>query len=62
MRRYLDIARGSLLEVESAIEIARELEYVNVDRYDELMRLTTETGKTLWGLLRQVSIRARSPV
>ena len=39
MRRYLDIARGSLLEVESAIEIARELEYVNVDRYDELMRL-----------------------
>lgn len=62
MRRYLDIARGSLLETESAIEIARELEYVNADRYQEIMRLTTETGKTLWGLLRQVSMRARSHV
>jgi four helix bundle protein len=58
LRRYLDIARGSLLEVESALEIAIALEYMSKEAQGELKGLATETGRTLWGLLRQVSRRA----
>jgi len=59
LRRFLDIARGSLLEVESALAIARELGYVPPQQFARLDALTSETGKTLWGLLRKVSERAR---
>ena len=54
-RRYLDVARGSLAEVESALELARELEYLDVEEYGRLDAIATETAKTLWGLLRKVS-------
>ncbi len=60
-RRFLDIARGSLLEVQSAIEVARELGYVPAENYAQLEELASEAGKTLWGLLRSVSDRARRP-
>ena len=58
-RRFLDIARGSLLEVQSAIEIARELGYLTAERYAQLDALASEAGRTSWGLLRSVSDRAR---
>jgi four helix bundle protein len=58
-RRFLDIARGSLLEVQSAIDIARELGYVTAESYARLDSVASETGRTLWGLLRSVSDRAR---
>lgn len=54
-RRYLDVARGSLAEVESALELARELEYLDAEDYGRLDAIATETAKTLWGLLRKVS-------
>src|SRR5690242_3645545 len=53
-RRYLDIARGSLAEVESALDLARELEYIDATEYARLGAIATETAKTLWGLLRKV--------
>jgi four helix bundle protein len=53
-RRYLDIARGSLAEVESALDLARELEYIDATEYARLDAIATETAKTLWGLLRKV--------
>jgi carbamoyl-phosphate synthase large subunit len=54
-RRFLDTARGSLAEVETIIEMAKELEYVSAADYGRLEALTTETGRTLWGLLKKVS-------
>jgi len=60
-RRFLDVAGGSLLEVQSAIDVARELGYVPVESYAQLDELASEAGKTLWGLLRNVSDRARRP-
>jgi carbamoyl-phosphate synthase large subunit len=54
-RRFLDTARGSLAEVETILEMARELEYLPAADYGRLEALTTETGRTLWGLLRKVS-------
>jgi four helix bundle protein len=58
-RRFLDVARGSLLEVDSALEIARDLEYLSVEVYASLRPLVVEAERTVWGLLREVSARAR---
>ena len=54
-RRFLDTARGSLAEVETILEMARELEYLPAADYGRLEALTSETGRTLWGLLKRVS-------
>jgi len=53
-RRFLDVARGSLAEVESALELAKELEYIDPAEHARLDAIATETAKTLWGLLRKV--------
>ncbi len=58
-RRYLDIARGSLAEVQNAIEIAKEVEYLTPQEYARLDAIATETAKTLWGLLRKVGETSR---
>ena len=54
-RRFLDTARGSLAEVETILEMARELGYLSPADYGRLEALTNETGRTLWGLLKRVS-------
>lgn len=54
-RRFLDTARGSLAEVETILEMARELEYLTAADFGRLEALTSETGRTLWGLLKRVS-------
>ena len=61
-RRYLDTARSSLAEVETIIEMAKELGYVSLAEFGRLEALANETGKTLFGLLRKISDAAsRSP-
>jgi four helix bundle protein len=61
-RRYLDTARSSLAEVETIIEMAKELEYVTPAEFGRLEALADETGKTLFGLLRKLSgLASRGP-
>jgi four helix bundle protein len=54
-RRFLDTARGSLCEVQTALEIARSMEYLSDAEFQRMDAIATETAKTLWGLLRKVS-------
>jgi len=54
-RRFLDIAWGSLAEVQSALSIARDVGYLQPAEFGRLEALATETSKTLFGLLRKVS-------
>lgn len=62
-RRFLGTARGSLVEVQTALEIARQAEYVPEEEFQRLDAIATETAKTLWGLLRKLSVTpARPPV
>lgn len=62
-RRFLDTARGSLAEVQSALEIADEMGYLADGEFERLDAIATETAKTLWGLLRKISDSLkRSPV
>jgi four helix bundle protein len=62
LRRFLDTARGSLAEVQTALELAHELEYVTLADFTRLDAIATETAKTLWGLLKKVSGGAAPPI
>lgn len=49
--------------MQTALEIARQLEYVTEEEFQGLDTIATETAKTLWGLLRKMSVTAtRTPV
>ena len=54
-RRFLDTARSSLAEVETIIEIARDLGYLEPAHFGRVEALVQETGRTLYGLLRKIS-------
>src|SRR5947209_9363662 len=54
-RRFLDVARGSLAEAQTALELSKEMEYLSVSEYERLDAIAVETAKTLWGLLRKIS-------
>ena len=56
--RFLDIAFGSVREVEYQLTIAERLQYVPADVACKLTRQADETAKVLAGLLR--SLRAES--
>jgi four helix bundle protein len=53
-RHHLDIARGSLAEVETIIDIAKDIGYLEAADFGRLEALATETSKTLYGLLRKI--------
>jgi four helix bundle protein len=60
-RRFLDIAWGSLAEVQTALAIARDIGYLQPAEFGRLEALATETSKTLFGLLRKISALAGRP-
>lgn len=57
-RRYLDVAKASLAELETIVDLAHDLGYMDNPTHTRLTALATETGKTLYGLLRKVSAAA----
>jgi four helix bundle protein len=57
-RRFLDAARGSLAELETIVDLAHDLGYVDDATHARLSALAAETGKTMYGLLRRVSADA----
>jgi four helix bundle protein len=61
-RRYLDTARGSLAETQTALELAKEQGFIEPTDYEELAVMANETASMLWGLLRKISDRTRPPL
>jgi four helix bundle protein len=55
---FLGQARGSLLELETQLAIALELDLVSKTNFDHLLRLSTEVQKLLNGLIDAVRVRA----
>lgn len=60
LRRYLNIAIGSLAEVKYAIRASTDLGYTSHREVEAFNRLAGETGRCLFGLLRTVDL-ARGP-
>lgn len=56
-RQFLIHARGSLLELETQIQIAGNLGYLKTKKVDELKERVVEIGKMLNGLIDAVSRR-----
>lgn len=54
-RRYLDVARASLAEVETIVDLAHDLGYMDNPTHARLTGLASETGKTVYGLLRKIT-------
>ena len=53
LHRFLSIARGSLLETQTQIEIAYRLGYISKDDINEIWSLQDEIGKMLWAMLKK---------
>jgi four helix bundle protein len=53
-RQFLGHARGSLLEAETQIEVARKLNYLAAEEVDNLLRTPAEVGRVLNGLLASI--------
>ena len=54
LRQFLGHARGSLLEAETQIELARKLSYLTSDEADHLLKSSAEVGRILNGLLASI--------
>jgi four helix bundle protein len=50
LRRYLDIALGSLAELCYQILLSKELSYLSAKQFAELEELRSIAGKLTWGL------------
>ena len=57
-RQFLFNARGSLLELETQMFIARELQYVSADVFENVRDQTKQVGSSLAGLLNSLSAAA----
>ncbi|HDH08779.1 MAG TPA: four helix bundle protein [Gammaproteobacteria bacterium] len=49
-KQFLNIAQGSLSELDIQVELAHMLAYMSSERYSELMSKMTEISKMLFGL------------
>ena len=58
--RFLDIALGSLSELETQLEIARNLSYLETAPHDSLQHKCRELERMLSSLIRKLRVPARS--
>jgi four helix bundle protein len=59
--RYLSIARGSLLELETLLHIAREVGHISEVEVDNTRCLSDEIGRMLWSLIKSLGTRKLAP-
>lgn len=52
--QMLSRARGSVLEVQTQIEIARNLGFLTQEKFDELLAKADEVGRLINGLIRSI--------
>ena len=51
-RQFLNIAMGSCYELETQLTISKNLDYIRVNNYDELIDLLTEIQKMIYALIK----------
>ncbi len=58
---FLFRARGSLLELETQVMLAKELQYLSEQETAALLKQTAAVGRALTGLINSLMARAESP-
>lgn len=53
-KRFLNISQGSNSEVKSMLIIAKELDMLSIDEFENCIGLTNEIGKVLNGLIKSI--------
>lgn len=53
-KRFLFMARGSLEEVKYQLFLAKDLNYIDEEKYKDVLNLVMETGKLLAGLIKKL--------
>jgi four helix bundle protein len=59
-RRYLDIARGSLHELEAIFEIVAVMDYLTVEELKQVMDTRDRCARMVFGLLRSMESARRT--
>jgi len=59
-RRYLDIALGSVTELQVALRLARDRGYLTAEAWAELEQFRNRAGAVTWGLYRAIGLRRPS--
>ncbi len=54
-RRFTDVARGSLVEVEAVLDLVQHLGIFKPGEMDEVVKAHDECARTVYGLLRKLS-------
>jgi four helix bundle protein len=54
LSRYINIAIGSLAEVEYLLSFSKRLEYLTEDAYEKAEMLRNEVGRLLWSFYRKL--------
>ena len=60
--QLLYVARGSLLETESLLEISARLSFLNIPKFQKLTALCGKTARCLFGLIRAVESEVHCPL
>ena len=55
-RRFLDISRGSLFELQTQLYIAKELDYINKDLFDKTFEQSREVERILIGFIKSLKV------
>ena len=53
--QFLRISRGSIMEVQTLLIIAKNLNYISEEKFDILKNKTEEVGKILQGLIKSIN-------
>ena len=61
LRRYLDIALGSLSELSYLLRFSREIGLLDDEEWQRLNLMRNQAGQQLWGLYRWAQQKARMP-
>ena len=59
-RRFADMARASLVEVEAVIDLVQHLGLIQPSELEEIISARDECARTVYGLLRKLSTAAAS--
>jgi len=59
--RHLSVSRGSLLELETLLHVARTVGHLREQEDGNARRLTDEGGRMLWALIKRLGTRQLAP-
>lgn len=53
-KRFLMMARGSLEEIKYQLLLAKDLKYIDEEKYEDVLNVTMEVGRLLAGLIKKL--------